>query len=78
MVVIEPALEEEMQVNPYLREYIDELLTKTNVLPRYFNNLTVKDLADIRKNAVSDPNAANVDLQDRPRLHTHRRCQKPI
>ena len=38
----------------YLNEYVEELKKKTKILPKYFENLTVKELADIRKNATAD------------------------
>ncbi len=60
MVVIDPALEKAAKGNIYLREYIDELQKVTNILPKYYENLSVKDLAEIRKNAILDPNSANV------------------
>ncbi len=53
-------LSREMERNPYLKEYILELRKRTAILPRYFENLTVKDLAEIRKNAILDPGSANV------------------
>ncbi len=44
----------------YLNEYVEELKKKTKILPKYFENLTVKELADIRKNATADPESANL------------------
>jgi archaeal flagellar protein FlaI len=60
MVVVDPNLEKAMKGNIYLKEYIDELKKITNLLPKYYDNLTVKDLSEIRKMAIVDPNAANV------------------
>jgi len=60
MVVIDQNLQKAMKGNLYLTEYIEELKKTTNILPRYFDNLSVKDLAEIRKEAIMDPNAANV------------------
>ncbi|NLI73460.1 MAG: type II/IV secretion system ATPase subunit [Euryarchaeota archaeon] len=46
--------------DPHLREYIKELKKTTNLLPKYFENLSVGDLAEIRKNAILDPTSANI------------------
>jgi flagellar protein FlaI len=60
MVERADGLEEEMVRSPYLRDYVRELRRKSNVLPRYYETLTVGDLAEIRKNAILDPTAANI------------------
>ncbi len=60
MVLLDPNLEKAMKGNIYLKEYIDDLKKVTNLLPKYYDNLSVKDLAEIRKMAIIDPNAANV------------------
>lgn len=54
------SLEEEMARSPLLRRYIKELRKKTKTLPRYYESLTVGDLAEIRKNAILDPSTANI------------------
>jgi flagellar protein FlaI len=46
--------------DPYLREYIEELKKTTTILPKYYENITVKELSNIRKNATTDPTSANV------------------
>ena len=46
--------------DPYLREYIEELKKATTILPIYYENITVKELSNIRKNATTDPTSANV------------------
>jgi flagellar protein FlaI len=60
MARISPELENEMARDVNIREYVEELRKTTNTLPRYFENLSVKDLADIRKNAIVDPTSANI------------------
>lgn len=60
MVVIDPELEKETKKNIYLKEYINDLKKETNILPKYYDNLSVKELAEIRKNAIMDPTSANV------------------
>jgi flagellar protein FlaI len=60
MAIISPELANEMARDPNLREYIEELRKTTNTMPRYYENLSVKDLAEIRKNAILDPTSANI------------------
>ncbi len=60
MAIISPELANEMARDANIREYIEELRKTTNTMPRYFENLSVKDLADIRKNAILDPTSANI------------------
>ena len=60
MAPVDPELKKEMARDASLKEYIDGLRKTTNVLPRYFENLSVGDLSDIRKNAIIDPSSANI------------------
>ncbi len=60
MAIVDPNLEKAAKASIYLRDYIEELKKVTNILPKYYENMSVKDLADIRKNAIMDPNSANV------------------
>ncbi len=45
--------------NWYLKQYVEELSRATSKLPRYYETLTIRDLADIRKEAQNDPKACN-------------------
>jgi len=49
-----------MKGNPFLKEYIEQLKLKTLRLPKYYERLSVQDLAEIRKTAATDPAAANL------------------
>jgi flagellar protein FlaI len=60
MAMMSPELKNEIARDVSIREYISELQKTTNTMPRYFENLSVKDLADIRKNAIVDPGSANI------------------
>lgn len=60
MAIMSPELKNEIARDVSIREYIGELQKTTNTMPRYFENLSVKDLADIRKNAIVDPSSANI------------------
>jgi len=60
MALIPSELKKEMAHDANLREYIEELSKTTTVLPRYYDNLSVGDLAEIRKYAVADPSSANI------------------
>lgn len=60
MAIISPELANEMARDANIREYIEDLRKTTNQMPRYFENLSVKDLADIRKNAIVDPASAYI------------------
>ncbi len=56
----EQSLEKAARSNIYLREYVEGLKKVSKVLPNYYENLSVKDLSDIRKKAATDISAANV------------------
>ena len=45
--------------NWYLKQYVEELSRATSKLPRYYETLTIRDLAEIRKEAQNDPKACN-------------------
>ena len=45
---------------PYLRRYLAELKKETSKMPRFYENLTIKELGDIRSAAINDIESANV------------------
>ena len=49
-----------MAKSPYLRRYIAELKKETSKMPRFYENLTIKELGDIRSAAINDIESANV------------------
>jgi len=49
-----------MKLNPVLKHYVDGVRKEGCKLPRYFENLSVKELSDIRKEAILNPNASNI------------------
>lgn len=53
-------LERLIRSDPNLREYLKQLSKRTARIPRYYELLTVPDLAEIRKNAIVDLDAANI------------------
>jgi flagellar protein FlaI len=51
---------QQMKKNPLLREYVHSVRKEGCVVPRYYENLSVKDMADIRKEAILNPDASNI------------------
>jgi flagellar protein FlaI len=47
------------ETNSYLKHYLEELSRGTSKLPRYYETLSIRDLADIRKEAQKDPKGCN-------------------
>lgn len=54
------AMLQQMKKVPLLKGYVDGIRKEGCKLPRYYENLSVKDLSDIRKEAILDPNASNI------------------
>ncbi|QLH74280.1 MAG: type II/IV secretion system ATPase subunit [Methanomassiliicoccales archaeon] len=52
-------LRKQASKNEYLRKYLDHLSKTTARLPRYYETLSVKDLADLRRESVKDPKSCN-------------------
>ncbi len=59
-MVEEDGLTKAMAKSPYLRRYIAELKKETSKMPRFYENLTIKELGDIRSAAINDIESANV------------------
>ncbi len=59
-MVEEDGLKKAMAKSPYLRRYIAELQKETSKMPRFYENLTIKELGDIRSAAINDIESANV------------------
>ncbi|MCE5296656.1 MAG: type II/IV secretion system ATPase subunit [Euryarchaeota archaeon] len=56
---MEDELLKQAETNPVLRQYLEELSKGTTTLPKFYKNLTIKELAVIRKEAARDPDSCN-------------------
>ncbi|MFA5312281.1 MAG: hypothetical protein WC375_03050, partial [Methanomassiliicoccales archaeon] len=56
---MEDELLRQAEKNPVLRQYLEELSKSTTKLPNFYKNLTIKELAVIRKEAALDPDSCN-------------------
>ncbi|MFA5311759.1 MAG: type II/IV secretion system ATPase subunit [Methanomassiliicoccales archaeon] len=56
---MEDELLKQAETNPVLRQYLEELSKGTTKLPKFYKNLTIKELAVIRKEAARDPDSCN-------------------
>ena len=59
-MVEEDGLTKAMAKSPNLRRYIAELKKETYKMPRFYENLTIKELGDIRSATINDIESANV------------------
>jgi flagellar protein FlaI len=53
-------LRKQMDKNPYLKSYVEDLRRKTSRLPRYYEKISARELQEIRSEALDDSTVANI------------------